>query len=113
MKPIQIINHKVVAPVFPTTLTTRQRLRYAVRKWKAIEAYILAVGNADNLRCNGVGTCALCAKYWYRNACEGCPVMKKTGRRYCVGTPIENFAKSSTLAHATAAVKFLKSLVKP
>ena len=49
--------------------------------------------------------------------CSGCPVMEKTGKPYCKGTPYEyymNIAYDDTEAKMAAAkleVEFLKSLV--
>ena len=66
--------------------------------------------------------CALCGLYYQQdNQCNGCPVMAKTGRRFCARTPYEavrdikerSFDTSRFQAAATREVVFLKSLREP
>ena len=37
----------------------------------------------------GTSSCPLCQIY-YRDACEGCPVYRDTGERYCKGSPYDD-----------------------
>ena len=63
----------------------------------------------------GAKACPLCNIYnnkpnLYDN-CVGCPVFKKTGLRYCSGTPYNKYYAERTVAHAKEEVAFLKSLL--
>lgn len=67
--------------------------------------------NGDVCGLNG-RTCALCSVYGkYGNDCKGCPVMEKTGKRYCVGTPWEDIHHASQNAESCSKeIEFLVSL---
>ena len=67
-------------------------------------------------------TCGFCMLH-YENGCRACPVMKKTGERYCAGSPFQDFDGFTDIASmndeddakhlvklAEAEIAFLKSL---
>lgn len=55
----------------------------SVTKWEEILA-----GTREN---RGSEDCPLCLLF-YRNYCEGCPVMARTGKTHCTGTPFVPYA---------------------
>ena len=42
----------------------------------------------------GPKDCALCNLFFFYSDCNGCPVMEKTGRKYCEGTPYRKAAST-------------------
>ena len=59
----------------PKTLTA---LQGSIDKWRRIEAGEIAD--------HGIENCALCQEFYY-DSCEGCPVMERTRRKHCFGSP--------------------------
>lgn len=55
------------------------------------------------------GTCALCEVY---KDCYGCPVMRKTGRQGCNGTPFWSWFNNQSINNARKFLEFLKELKK-
>ena len=95
---------------------TLKALRGSIKKWEKIVA-----GTGEDDGCNN---CPLCDLFFNKTgSCFGCPVMDKTGRDECVGTPYgawrwtheDNFPLTAdTPEQKTAArreLKFLKSLL--
>lgn len=62
---------------------TLEALHGSIRKWIKI-----ATGERPN---RGARDCPLCQLYWGANDCQGCPVSKKTGLKYCRNTPYVMF----------------------
>lgn len=59
---------------------TLKALRGSIKKWEGIVA-----GTKED---QGPSNCPLCTMfYWQDNDCQGCPVMERTGKPYCAGTP--------------------------
>lgn len=97
--------------------TTLKALRGSIRKWEAIVA-----GTRED---HGWADCPLCALFHphfneansYRgNTCAGCPVMARTGLRYCMDTPYWHYVDATddeeAMAEAAKAeLDFLKSLL--
>ena len=83
----------------------------SIKKWEKI-----VDGTGTN---RGRSNCPLCQMF--NNPCQGCPVMKRTGKKYCDGTPYEKYeryywAKDKTdkkklKRFALLELKFLKSLL--
>lgn len=62
----------------PATLTA---LRGSIAKWQAI-----VDGHGVDQSCDN---CPLCALFWDRSSCAGCPVSAKSGEHGCSNTPYE------------------------
>lgn len=60
---------------------TLRALKCSIAHWSR-----LASGKRRRRESTGPSNCALCAMF-IENACEGCPVMGKTGLTFCRGTP--------------------------
>jgi len=77
-------------------------LELSIRKWEVVaEESPVRSGLASS-------TCAFC--HVYENDCKGCPVMARTGKDQCRGTPYYGYAGAPTPANAQKMVDFLKSL---
>lgn len=97
---------------------TLRALRASIAKWDKI-----AEGKGGS---RGEKNCALCKLYW-RDDCERCPVMLRTGKEFCQGTPYEGFGKLAAYhltqgeiartpeakARAKEEADFLRSLLPP
>lgn len=81
-------------------------LRVSILKWEFIARNIRAIIDDGGRR-----TCALCSRYWHSD-CVGCPVARKTGKKGCLKTPFETFARTGSFQAALAEVRFLKSLLR-
>lgn len=101
---------------------TLEALRGSIAKWEGIVAGTTKNHCADN--------CPLCHKFNFSftgarraQSCKGCPVMERTGRQFCDGSPYEDYedmeerveegyAEGAALKPlAIAEVDFLKSLL--
>jgi len=89
----------------PWPKTKRGALNDSIRKWEFL---------VENRAYNGTDTCALCYRYVegveYEKKCKGCPVMAKTGKAGCLGTPWRAYP---TKAQAKRELAFLRSLKAP
>jgi hypothetical protein len=99
-----------------------QALLDSIKHWEEIIKQVI-----DNILNNrsyrfhvfiGGGHCPLCLKYNHNdilNKCHGCPIFEKTGKKFCVDTPYENFKTTFTdknfLIVAIDELRFLKSLI--
>jgi hypothetical protein len=63
-------------------MTRKQALEASIAHWARI-----VTGHEE---CRHAANCALCQKY-LDNDCVGCPVMERTGKHGCEGTPYEAF----------------------
>lgn len=69
---------------------TLEALRESIAHWDR-----LASGNRKPGEMTGVDHCALCALFWTwdkkvdKPSCVGCPVMARTGKKFCTGSPYE------------------------
>lgn len=94
---------------FPSTRL--RALRASIRKWEFITA-LLEKAPRRQIADRGTDTCALCQLYYnhdrFVDHCDGCPVMEKTGQRYCDGTP---YGSEKGLKRAQGEVEFLRSLL--
>lgn len=61
----------------------QQAIDASVKKWLDI-----ATGHGED---KGAENCPLCALFFHRDECEGCPVQKKTNEAGCRGTPYYDF----------------------
>lgn len=78
---------------------TLKALKASIRKWERI-----VKGGME-------GDCPLCKMFRDRDIeddCDGCPVMEKTNRPFCRGTP---YWDDDSPAQAKAELDFLKSLL--
>src|ERR1017187_3270088 len=96
---------------------TLKALQGSIAKWEGIVAGTLKNAGPDN--------CPLCQKFFEpydaKRTCFGCPVMKKTGHQFCVGTPYRKYEEEEAWAinpnsetlHTLALqeLNFLKSLL--
>lgn len=84
-------------PMDPATLVA---LKGSIAKWEGIVA-----GGPE-------GDCPLCLMFFrgrpIEDICVGCPVMERTGRRMCRGTP---YWDDTNPKQAQAELDFLKSLL--
>ena len=94
--------------------TTLTALNGSIEHWKR-----LATGKRQPHEDLGADHCALCVLYM-NNGCQGCPVARATGERYCRGTPYpradalgDEFTLDSRQFKAAAKkeLAFLKSLL--
>lgn len=88
----------VVAPMAPEVL---EALRGSIKKWEAIVA-----GTGTD---NGHRDCPLCQMFLQISTCRGCPVMARTGKPECRGTPYRQSVNTNEIAQAE--LDFLKSLL--
>lgn len=106
-------NYRVIANYdFPDT--EKDALEASIRKWEFIVAW-LKEHPGQYLSDGSATTCALCRLYLDDN-CLNCPVFKKTGFKWCRGTPYHDYESGDDLDYKTAAeqeVEFLKSLRTP
>lgn len=60
-------------------------LKSSIEKWKGVES-----GGVEDL---GMKNCALCKTFFNneKDTCGQCPVKKRTGQDFCVGTPYQAF----------------------
>lgn len=101
-------NH-LPSEIIATDSQTLEALRGSIAKWERI-----AEGTATN---GGTSDCPLCAIFW-NFSCEGCPVMKATGKPFCRDTPLRdhcaaryNDRSDELKATALRELEFLKSLL--
>ena len=96
------------------TPATLAALRGSIEKWEAIVAGTGVDRGSEN--------CPLCKMFFKAEECTGCPVMQKTGRPFCRGTPYDTFSRHADflrgkisreqqLAAARDELEFLKSLL--
>jgi hypothetical protein len=67
----------------------RRALEGSIRKWERIVA-----GTGSDL---GSDNCPLCQLYLRRKQsapCDGCPVMERTGKPFCAGSPYETWSSA-------------------
>ena len=73
-------------------------LRKSIIKWNKI---VNGTGGDD-----GIDNCALCKEYYsgqtIRNRCEGCPVLKATGKVECIKTPYQDWTDHLQIVHGIA-----------
>ena len=64
---------------------TLEALKDSIEKWRQIER-----GEMADM---GITNCMLCQQYYSapKGYCDGCPVSGKTGKRYCEGSPYEQW----------------------
>lgn len=89
----------------PETLAA---LRGSIAKWQ----HIVAGTETDQ----GGTNCPLCRIFnslMTPRFCIGCPVMGRTGRRVCIGSPYEDYLKNESTENAQAELDFLISLLPP
>ena len=76
---------------------TEEALEASIQKWqKNLEKAKCGVVHWDaaKYKVDVTGsTCALCKKF-YHLTCVGCPVNKRTGQAYCLGTPYVNVVRA-------------------
>lgn len=63
---------------------TLEALRASIAHWDR-----LASGNRNKGEMIGVNHCSLCSVFYSLTSlsCDGCPVMQRTGKRFCVDSP--------------------------
>lgn len=66
-------------------MNTEEALEESIQKWVDI-----AEGEGED---RAAMNCALCEKFLAKSECEGCPVMKKTGKPSCVDSPFRLWIK--------------------
>jgi len=110
MKPRFIIENGelLLTRPFQKRLTVTQRLELAIEKWQ------LLATSRKKIRNTGSDTCALCDKFFRNPDCTGCPVVARTRRENCLGTPYPNyeFGRSSFAKAAKQELAFLQSLLR-
>ncbi len=80
-----------------TPPTDEDALRASILKWTAIRDWLQEHEGQDyDLNPGGPDTCGLCLRHYKPHLeraerCRGCPVMAKTGRKFCAGTPAGNY----------------------
>jgi len=94
---------------------TLKALQGAIKKWQRIVA-----GTGED---RGVVNCPLCQMFVVPHVdlnghpiddlvCVGCPVMKKTGKRYCEGSPYPEYRLvDKNTENAQKELDFLRSLL--
>lgn len=99
-------------------LVKRDPLELSITKWKFIASHAGSkyVSGTYTLGDGAGSTCGLCYKN-YDLGCSACPVMKRTGKSQCSGTPYVRYTMAESpkdlVKAAKAMVKFLESLRKP
>lgn len=64
-------------------MTTQEALDDSIRHWKTY-----ASGDGDLEGFPNSRSCSLCRLFFFKSpACNGCPIMKKTGFVVCAGSP--------------------------
>lgn len=81
---------------------TLKALKGSIKKWEGIVA-----GTMLDL---GPINCPLCSMFWLKD-CAGCPVMAKTKKMGCVGTPYQSYTMFPSGNTAQRELDFLKSLL--
>lgn len=90
---------------------TLTALKESIEKWEKRAA------GEHSERAN-ILSCPLCVLYHEDcrddgKPCEGCPVLAKTGRDCCHGTPYYDYWHNNTIENAQRELDFLKSLLPP
>ena len=91
-------------------------LELSIKKWEDILTEIEATREPLCESDMGTANCALCEIYRnrkpYIEMCKGCPILIKTGRKECDGTPVKwsTSTVSKAKKRAKAEIKFLKLL---
>ena len=76
---------------------TLEALKDSIEKWRQIERGEMAdMGITNCMLCQqyySAPNCMLCQQYYSapKGYCDGCPVSGKTGKRYCEGSPYEQW----------------------
>jgi hypothetical protein len=89
---------------------TLEALRESIQKWES-----RANGN---FLAPSPSHCPLCTLFYFDAYCKGCPVMERTGKDCCLGTPCETYQDAADsegmhllISAAQEEVLFLKSLL--
>lgn len=95
---------KTITPLAKAT-TLEEAWEKTLEKWELASIGI-------NVELYTISTCGLCNLYFFHN-CEGCPVLKITGKMRCIDTPYRKYVLSDIteemrLQYAQEELDFLK-----
>lgn len=110
----RIILSSLIHVEFPADMTEAVALEYSIAKWRFIKRYFNEHHELPPASLTA-RSCGLCHKFFDYGACNGCPVMKKTGERLCHGSPFEDIDSGGqeTAENIDAEIRFLVSLRAP